>query len=207
MDIEDNPQPGLPQLDFRFVGGNLALDFVDTELSRRLPGTKRIIRFDQLWDITQIEAWWKAACAEHGLKGYEAHIWTQAEAELLIRLRAELRSVFESIIAGRIGSTRSPLLNGVLAGGSFALSLTAEGPRRRYLSRDGVVDPLLAIALAAAELLAERDLSRLRGCRSERCLLLFYDSTKSGTRHWCRPDCMNRARARANYRKAKEGGT
>jgi predicted RNA-binding Zn ribbon-like protein len=207
MDIEDNPESGLPQLDFRFVGGNLALDFVDTELSRRLPGTKRIIRFDQLWDITQIEVWWKAACAEHGLEGYEDHIWTKAESELLIRLRAELRSVFESIIAGDIESTGAPLLNGVLARGSFTLSPTAEGPRRRYLPRDGGADPLLAIALAAAELLAEGELSRIRGCRSERCILLFYDSTKSGTRHWCRPDCMNRARARANYRKAKEGGT
>jgi predicted RNA-binding Zn ribbon-like protein len=196
----------LPQLDFRFVGGNLALDFVDTERSRRLPSTNRIIRFDQLWDIPQIDAWWEAACEEHGLERYDTYIWTKAEAELLIRLRAELRSVFESIIAGHIGSTEAPLLNGVLARGSFTLSLTPDGPRRRYLPRDGGADPLLAIALAAAELLAERDLSRLRGCRSERCLLLFYDSTKSGTRHWCRPDCMNRARARANYRKAKAGG-
>jgi predicted RNA-binding Zn ribbon-like protein len=205
MSIEDNPEPGLPQLEFRFLGGNLALDFVDTERNRRVPGTKRIVKFDQLWDISQIEAWWKAACAKHGLECYEAYGWTKAEAELLIRLRAELRSIFESIIAGHIGSMGAPLLNGVLARGSFSLTLTADGPKRRYLSRDGGADPLLAIALAAAELLAERDLSRLRGCRSERCLLLFYDSTKSGTRHWCRPDCMNRARARENYRKAKEG--
>lgn len=200
-----SPDGGLPQIEFLFLGGNLAVDFVNTRRSRRVLGSRRIIQFDQLWDARQVEAWWREACARHGLD-HRAYEWKKADVELLIRLRAELRGLLESIIAGKPGSTGSPaVLNHILARGSFSLSLTKTGPRRTYSPRGGKSDPLLAIALAAQELLAERELSRLRHCQSELCTMLFYDTTRSGTRHWCRQSCMNRARARANYWKGERG--
>jgi predicted RNA-binding Zn ribbon-like protein len=197
----------LPQLPFLFIGGNLALDFVNTRRSRRITGSKRIVQFDQLWNLEQAQAWWGEACAKYQLEPCEARDWTDEGYESLVALRAELRALFESIVEGRRASAGAPRLNAALSRGSFVLTLSDSGPRRDYRARDGRPDPLLAIALAAAELLAEREPSRLRACRSERCVLLFYDSTKSGTRHWCRPDCMNRARARANYRRSKAAGT
>jgi predicted RNA-binding Zn ribbon-like protein len=204
---ELNSENKLPQVDFLFLGGNLALDLVNSKRSRRLPGSKRIIQFDQLWDKAELESWWRSACAKYALRPCEAYKWTQEDFESLIALRAELRVLFEAVAAGAFASMEAPLLNAALAEGSYVLGFSAEGPKRDYSSRKGLADPLLAVALAAAELLAEGELSRIRGCRSERCVLMFYDSTKSGTRHWCRPECMNRSRARANYRKAKEGGT
>jgi predicted RNA-binding Zn ribbon-like protein len=207
MDIVDSSPADLPQLGFIFLGGNLAVDLVNTTRNRRIEGSRRYILFDQLWDSSQAEAWWREASKKYGLECIEACGWTLEDFEALLGLRAELRSLFESIDAGGPLPSSLPGLNAVLARGSFSLSSMAGGFRRDYASREGRSDPLLAIALAAAELLSARDLSRLRNCRSERCVLFFYDGTKSGTRHWCSEGCMNRARARANYRKAKEGGS
>jgi predicted RNA-binding Zn ribbon-like protein len=206
MTSEPRLSEELPQLPFIFLGGNLAIDLVDTERNRRVPGSKEIIRFDQLWDQVQAEAWWREVCRRYTFEGSETYRWNSDDFRTLLALRSELRAFFESIIAGASGPGPVPVLNSILARGSYVVSASAEGPRRDYISREGRIDPLLTIALAAAELFAKRDLSRLRRCRSERCVLLFYDGTKSGTRHWCGQGCMNRARARANYRKAKEGG-
>jgi predicted RNA-binding Zn ribbon-like protein len=186
-------QPELPQLPFIFLGGNLAIDLVNTRRSRRIPGTKRIIQFDQLWDRTQAEAWWRLACARFDLARYEDCGWREAEFELLIALRAELRRLLESIIASW-PRPETPVLNEILSRGSFVVTIGEAGPSREYKPRQAGGDGLMALALAASEFLADGELARLRACRSERCSLLFYDTTRSGTRHWCRQDCMNRSR-------------
>lgn len=207
MDFDGDSAAPLPQLDFLFLAGNLALDLVNTKRSRRLPGSRTIAQYDQLFDAAQAEAWWRAAGAKHGLKaGDGGRSWSEEDFELLLALRIELRSVFEALKEGRRSACSAPVLNRILARGCFSLRIEAEGVKREYLRREGGPDPLLSIALSAARLLAKGDLSRLRGCRSERCTILFYDTTKSGTRHWCHADCMNRSRARANYRRQKEGG-
>jgi predicted RNA-binding Zn ribbon-like protein len=193
-------------MEFLFLGGNLALDLVNTKRSRRIPGSRTIIQYDQLYEADQAAAWWTEAEEKHGLK-IEGQSWADEAFELLLALRIELRSVFESLREGRRADCPTPVLNRILARGSFLLRVGTEGVSREYASREGGYDPLLRIALSASRLLAKGDLSRLRGCRSERCTILFYDTTKSGTRHWCRSECMNRSRARANYRRRKDGGT
>lgn len=207
----------LSQLPFVFLGGNLAIDLVNTRRSRRLSGSREIIQFDQLWNLSQIQDWWDEASAKYRLGPSSAYSWSAGDFETLISLRAELRAIFESVVKSRVDAStaagepvggQSPIpepitMNAILARGSFVLKAEDGGLTREYSSRSNGGGCLLTIALAAAELLAERDLGRLRHCRSERCTLLFFDGTKSGTRHWCRPECMNRARARENYRKAK----
>jgi len=193
----------LAQLDFIFLGGNLAIDLVNTRRSRRIPGSRIIVQYDQIYDSEQAAAWWQKAQAKHSLRRSEPHQWTDEDFEMLIALRIELRALFEALREGRKAACPAPVLNRILARGSFSLRIEEGGVSREYAAREGGYDPLLSIALSATRLLAKGDLTRLRACRSERCTLLFYDSTKSGTRHWCRPECMNRARARANYRKQK----
>jgi predicted RNA-binding Zn ribbon-like protein len=205
MSTETMTENELSKLEFLFIGGNLAINLVNTWRNRRIPGSRQAVRFDLLQDVSQVELWWRKACAQHGLSTYEGFVWTEGDFGLLLGLRAELRSLFEAIIGKRAELPQTQLLNRVLARGSFVVRAEGTSVSREYLSREGRPDGLLAIALAAAELLAERDLSRLHDCQNERCLALFYDTTKSGTRHWCRPECMNRARARENYRRSKEG--
>jgi len=63
---------------------------------------------------------------------------------------------------------------------------------------------LLPIALSAFHLFTQAEKHRLHKCKNDRCILFFYDTTKSATRQWCSLDCMNRARSLQHYRHARE---
>jgi predicted RNA-binding Zn ribbon-like protein len=114
-----------------------------------------------------------------------------------------------------------------LAGGAppgaadYALlsNAVAEAPPRQELARAaggfawrveqrGVTAPtLLAPVLwSAADLLVGAERRRIRQCANEKCLWLFIDESKSGTRRWCdMSSCGNRAKARRHYARSKEG--
>jgi predicted RNA-binding Zn ribbon-like protein len=62
---------------------------------------------------------------------------------------------------------------------------------------------LLPIALSALDWLSSGDRPRLHRCANPRCVLLFYDTTRSATRRWCSLGCMDRARSARRYRQAK----
>jgi predicted RNA-binding Zn ribbon-like protein len=60
------------------------------------------------------------------------------------------------------------------------------------------------IADAAADLLAETELSRLRKCES--CVVHFFDTSKKGSRRWCSMNiCGNKLKVAA-YQKRKRNG-
>lgn len=69
------------------------------------------------------------------------------------------------------------------------------------------VPTLLApVSWSAASLLTGPRLSRVRHCANERCLWLFLDDSKSGTRRWCSMSaCGNRAKAHRHYVRQKKG--
>jgi predicted RNA-binding Zn ribbon-like protein len=73
-----------------------------------------------------------------------------------------------------------------------ALPVDASGPLER-----------LRLALATTALDATQlDRSRVGRCGNERCVLLYYDSTKNRSRRWCdMAVCGNRAKASAYYRR------
>jgi predicted RNA-binding Zn ribbon-like protein len=85
-------------------------------------------------------------------------------------------------------------LNGFLQLGRLALET---GPGGALIAAyrtpgDAPERVLLPIALSALHLLTEGERSRTHKCRNEHYILLFYDITRSGTRHWCSVACMNR---------------
>jgi predicted RNA-binding Zn ribbon-like protein len=69
--------------------------------------------------------------------------------------------------------------------------------------------PRVAVMLApvlwsAGDLLVGTRHARLRHCANERCLWLFLDESKGGTRRWCSMSaCGNRAKAHRHYLKQK----
>ena len=92
-------------------------------------------------------------------------------------------------------------INRILRGGYLALEPDPAEVVRVVTHHAGAArTPAAPDRRAAATLLTERDLSRLHRCGNERCVLLFYDTTKSGTRRWCSLGCMNRARSLRRYR-------
>jgi predicted RNA-binding Zn ribbon-like protein len=83
--------------------------------------------------------------------------------------------------------------------------LTSSGAiQPAYQAQPGADSMLFAIALSALRLVRDGDRQRLHRCSNDRCVLLFYDTTKSATRRWCSLGCMDRARSAKRYRAAKQ---
>jgi predicted RNA-binding Zn ribbon-like protein len=69
------------------------------------------------------------------------------------------------------------------------------------------VPALLAPVLwSAGDLLTGPQLARVRECANDKCLWLFLDESKNGTRRWCSMSaCGNRAKAHRHYARLKSG--
>jgi len=127
--------------------------------------------------------------------------------------------LFEEAIAAR--ETIYALLSATAAGEAVAAHdvdalnrLLAAAPARASLAvgKDGktmwrlppaapAIPSLLAPVLwSTGDLLAGQRLHRLRRCANDKCLWLFIDDSKSGTRRWCAMrTCGNRAKAHRHY--------
>lgn len=95
----------------------------------------------------------------------------------------------------------------------------AEAPARRQIARaDGahawrleplrpsVAELLAPVLWSAGDLLLKAGPRRIRRCANDKCLWLFVDASKSGTRRWCdMTSCGNRAKAQRHYARVKEG--
>jgi predicted RNA-binding Zn ribbon-like protein len=73
--------------------------------------------------------------------------------------------------------------------------------------RPATASTLLAPALwSAGDLLTGPQLARVRECANDKCLWLFLDESKNGTRRWCSMTaCGNRAKAHRHYARLKGG--
>ena len=132
--------------------------------------------------------------------------WSPELLEALKHLRAVLRRLFIELIEQRpVPTGELEELNRVLALGYRILEM---GPGSQLIPVYQTTEPrsgaiLLPIALSALHLISESERNRLHKCSNDRCIALFYDTTRSATRHWCSPECMNRARSIRQYQRTK----
>lgn len=184
--------------------GSLALRLINTE------SLDRGKRHDNLPTPDALMRWWAESCARYPDEGGDAGApvaWTEESLAEVKALRAVLRALLTRVVEqGAVTEEDISPLNAFLALGYPALARTAQGAvnvvmRPRDPARGSVLAP---IALSALRLFTEADWSRLHQCQHERCIVFFYDTTKSGTRRWCSPSCMNRARSSQHYRATKE---
>lgn len=187
---------------FFFVGSALALDLANTEITAR--GQRR----DLLASTGDLEAWLREATTHYPeLAAARDGIPGNGEAlRAMTRLRATVRGVFEAVAEGKSPDAGTIAeINAVLRRGEHAIKPDGHGGyRSAFRARaHGVDEILLPVAWSAGELLTEADPARIHQCSNERCILLFHDTTKSGTRRWCSTGCMNRARSIARYREQK----
>jgi predicted RNA-binding Zn ribbon-like protein len=155
--------------------------------------------------------WWQEATLQHPdrvrVKGEEETTqWNDTLFTHLKRLRTTSRHLFTASIE-RHSANASDLeeFNRVLALGHQSLEMDATG---ETIALYETTEPeygavLVPIAQSALYIFIEAERVRLRKCANERCIALFYDTTRSATRHWCSPECMNRARSLQHYREAK----
>lgn len=188
---------------FTFDGDLLALDLVNTRVVVR--GKHR----DLLQTPEDVATWWNAAC--HYRPEMDRAYGTQPifDMDLLTAVktfRDSLRRLFIVIIeGGQPDAADMDTLNQVMRMGfSQAAWDTEQRKGAVYWScEQAQAGILLPVALSALKLLTEFDLSRLHKCQNERCVLLFYDSSKSATRLYCSTACLDRERSSLRYAESK----
>ena len=195
-----------PTMDYLFLSGVLALDLVNTEV------VVRGKRYDLFASPEDVAVWWQQVrthypYAEHVRADTATVIWSTQLLERIKRLRAAIRTLCTNLVEEQPFDVESlTTLNTNLAMGYPALE-AASGREMIavYRPRDddqGAI--LLPTALSALHLFTQAERHRLHQCKNERCILFFYDTTKSATRQWCSLECMNRARSLQHYRHLKE---
>lgn len=184
---------------FEAIGGNLALDFVNTVANRRSPEKRR----ELLMTPADVRGW---------LAKFELPEGDFRDSEVAVAraIRERLHALFHSAAEG--------VLVDQAALDAFEDDFHAAGAERRLRQRDdGCIDwdwspsasalqrSLFPVLVEAATLLVSEDFRRVRECQGPGCGWLFLDRSRGRPRRWCSMrDCGNRAKARRYYHRGPE---
>ena len=184
------------QTSFEFLGNDLAIDLVNTEIM------EAGARTDLIGTPEQVQQWLTASNLAWRGK------WTAAELKTAHELRDAIREGLETKTAGTAPSKQAlDTINRHLD----------QFPQVRHLTfKDGVyslepcathLSPEQAIgwlATAAAELLATADPKMIKRCASHSCILWFKDVSRGRKRRWCSMEtCGNRFKVAKHYRASR----
>jgi predicted RNA-binding Zn ribbon-like protein len=201
---------------FKFIGGILCLDFINTVEGRssshqRKGGADdyRIIG-EKLANYADVVAWCRHEQAALLSTKDASHLIELAERhprsahtvfEKAIGLREALYRIFKAVANGRrpnqidVKTLNDELKraraheNLVFSGEAFVIGWDKMS--------EALESPLWPVVRSAAELLTSGDSSRLRQCVGEDCGWLFVDTSRNGSRQWCdMKDCGNLAKVR-----------
>lgn len=194
---------------FYFVGGQLSLDFINTQVGAKDAAVEYLSSFADLIAWLRQAGTLDAAQAKAALAS-----WAQRpEAKQLLdqarKLRSVLREMVQRLAAGKpAGQAVLDEINRVLAqeSGYNQLVRGADGYELRFhAGRKEAAHLLTPIAAAAAELLCASEPQRIRKCGNPICTLYYYDTSKNHTRRWCSMAiCGNRMKAAAFYQRSQK---
>jgi predicted RNA-binding Zn ribbon-like protein len=190
------------QENWKFVGGRLCLDFINT-VGGRAGAT--VLR-DKLPEYSNLLEWSRQAGIANPTESRNlarraaAHRQeTEATLRRAVLLREALYRIFKAAAEGR--RPRVADLDTVSKELRLARAhecLTHTGGAFAWTWQDGetALDRILwPVSLSAADLLTSGDLSRLRQCGGPECGWMFLDTSRNRSRHWCdMKDCGNRAK-------------
>lgn len=185
---------------FLFLGNNLALDFLNTrpvqngEPKELLPDFGVLLRWFRAVNLLSSG---DAACLQ---RRWQESGRAQRAMESLRAWREKLREEVRNWEArGTVHRFAIDYLNRVLADHPMRTKLTAtrSGPLMELYFEPRQPEDLIApVAHSAATLFATEDHKRVRKCRN--CVLHFRDTSKKGSRQWCRMQlCGNRFKVAA----------
>jgi len=189
------------ELVLRFVGGRLALDFVNIVPAHAELSWDQLIAFLESAQIIT---------AERGGELLALNRSDRQSAESLLRkaqrLASALRMAFGALLhRKRITSEWVEPVNDILrvTEGHDELVSGDRDWKIEFVAREGGLEWLLAaVARSAAETIAEGPHARLRLCANPRCGLFFYDTSRTRRRRWCSMTvCGNRSKVAAFARR------
>jgi predicted RNA-binding Zn ribbon-like protein len=187
----------------RRVGGNLALDLVNTV---SWSGTAH--ELDHLQSVDAVLAWAQVAgiVSTKVRRRLASSLDERDKARLLDQIHA-LRSAIDATAEAILRGGRAPdSMETVvrIAQESLARSqlFPALSKRTDFVFDGGVEQVLGPVAWAAVDLFRSDTLHRLKRCPPADCGWLFLDMTKNSSRRWCNmATCGNRAKINAHRRK------
>ena len=205
---------------FEFVGGQLALDFVNTASHREVgPLNERLKSYGDLVE-------WAAAAhalpdSVPGVLEQAAAAHPAAAAQALEEARALRESLYRIFLAfaGGPDAPAAPAddmarLNTMFRRANMHRTLCCGGPNTvgaptfdwKWDQSGADLDRVLwPVALASADLLTAGDWQRIKECGGNNCNWLFLDQSKNRSRRWCTmEDCGSKVKARRHYHKQKE---
>lgn len=125
-----------------------------------------------------------------------------------LELRAVIRHILDAIAQQRpLAAEWIEVVNRALRAGGGTEQLVAAGSGWRATFVPERHDPLGALAplaRSAAELIVEGPIAPVRRCANPRCVLFFYDDSRSRRRRWCSMAvCGNRMKVAAHARRRR----
>lgn len=185
----------------RFIGGRLALDFVN------LMPPKEQLSWDQLIEFLQSA---RIVTPERGGELLVLNRSDPQAAESLMRkarrLATALRTAFDAVLhRQKVQREWIEPINEILRiteGHDELVGANNDWEIQFVASESGLEWLLAAVARSAAEIIAEGPRARLRLCANPRCGLLFYDTSRTHRRRWCSMTvCGNRHKVAAFARR------
>lgn len=196
---------------FEFIGGQLALDYVNTV---DWVDGDALVR-ERLNSYEDLVAWAEAAkvissTGGRNLRAEAKRNPREGEAALAegIVLRRVLRGIFTSLAQGREPSKGDiDSFNSGLQETFNHLYLDCSAREMTWScerEKNDLRQMLWPVMWAASTLLTAETLKGLRECSGEVCGWLFLDQSKNGSRRWCDMTvCGNRAKAKRHYHRKK----
>jgi predicted RNA-binding Zn ribbon-like protein len=188
-----------PLADLRIVGGNLALNFVNTRAGpRHAPADT-----EWLSSYEDFAAWSRLAGTGHPGAAPSGTAPRPAAIAAFARVQACRDDMYEIFLALADGSAPpDPALRRLhhayieaLAQGQ--LTSGTQGCTWTWDPGSGLLAPLWPIVAAAVELLTHGTTGDIKPCRA--CRSLFIDHSKNGSRRWCSMDDCGKAAKIARY--------
>lgn len=147
--------------------------------------------------FARLDDWWTRNPAES----------TATFAEAVV-LRGSLYCVFFALAHRQAPAARDvAALNSALARAPMRHTLTAVDDGfgwRLEADRRPAASLLAPVLWSAGDLLVSPEVARIRHCANAKCLWLFLDDSKNGSRRWCSMQlCGNRAKAHRHYLRGK----
>ena len=130
---------------------------------------------------------------------------TEADRRIAVDVREDLRALLLANNGEELEEGALDRLNEVA--GRALLKVRFTGPGRAQLEPespgiDGALGRILSIVLHA---MVDETWSRLKACRNDECMWVFYDTSKNHSATWCSMRvCGNRMKARAYRRRRAE---
>lgn len=202
------PGPSSTAPTFRYVGGDPALDFVNT-----VAWTSTGLTSEKLIDYDALLRWGEGAdvvaSGDADALRHRARTDPSGATAALERARA-MRDTVHAIFLATAHGERPPgaaldAFNTALSDAEAHGAITVAEPDGRLVREwrglhermDGVLWPVLR---AAAALLTSPEMARVRACAGEDCGWMYVDRSRNGMRRWCEMEtCGSRAKARRYY--------